>query len=107
MAQPIYCDQGCGAIYAMEIGLPEEPVHRFYCIAHAYAWWLTFMDAIEQATGELQGAEPGSVAEGTEALASGGRRKRARPERVALDSPLRPVVEEPEAPPVEDEQSEG
>lgn len=107
MPQQIYCDQGCGQPYAMEIGLPEEPVHRFYCIAHAYAWWLSFMDAMDQAAAEMQGTEPGDVKEGTEALASGGRRRRARPERVALDSPLRPVVEDSPPPSEEERSGEG
>lgn len=105
MGQPIYCDQGCGQLYAMEIGLPEEPVHRFYCIAHAYAWWLTFMDAIEEATVGMPGAEPGDVKEGTEAVSKRGRRRGPSPERVAVDSPLRPVVEDAQTPP-EDERSE-
>jgi hypothetical protein len=95
----IYCDQGCGNPYALELGFPDEPVHQFLCPVHAVAWFVEFMNTVEGAQLAAAGVEQGSPEDFAEQQGGRSRRRGARPRVVAVDNPLRAVVEQPEETP--------
>lgn len=99
MAQTIFCDAGCGLPYSIEVGMEGEPVHMWFCSAHFCEFALALMNTWEQAQNAAEGVEPGTEAEGREALKgrSGGRRP--RPRAMAVDQPDGAVVEDPAATP--------
>ncbi|HVT14580.1 MAG TPA: hypothetical protein VHQ90_00165 [Thermoanaerobaculia bacterium] len=95
----IYCDAGCGLIYAIEVGMEGDPVHQFFCPDHFCAFALALMKAWEEAQAAAQEpSDPGSEAEFREVSRSRRGRRPARPRVMAVDEQPGAVVEDPPAP---------
>lgn len=104
--QTIYCDAGCGRVYQIKTGEAGNPVDSFWCPEHFIQYALTVMNAWEQIALAAEASETGTQEEAREVEVGRSKGKRGGPRRLALDDPLRPVVEDP-APPAETEDATG
>lgn len=104
MAQPTYCSEGCGSLAWCEFGTLDDPVHQFLCPKHFIIMAGAIMLSAPADLMAEAGFPMGDPEEGVIAMTKGGRSRKPRPDRVAMDNPLRPVVEDP---PAEEEEGGG
>jgi hypothetical protein len=94
MAQPIYCDAGCGQLYVVRCGMDGQVVENFWCAQHFCEFALQLMDTWEKMALTTEGALPGSEEEGRPIIEGRRSRRRSRPRVMAVDGEGDPVVED-------------